>query len=348
MSPPYAPTIAGLGLSPTKSLDDPITAIFLLLFICGAASHMTILQVNLRRGKKFIMSGMLFGFCMARITTCVMRLVWTSYIHNVRIAIAAQIFVAAGVILIFVINIIFTQRVIRATHPGWAWTKTFSLAFKLYIGSIILVLIALIVCTVQSFYTLDTNIRRVDRDVQRFGATYFAVAAFLPLPLLALNFIIPRSSGVEKFGEGRFRTKVMVLIFSSTILTFGAAFRAGISYVPRPRDDPAWYHSKAAFYLVNFTIEIIVVALYAIIRVDKRFIVPNGSHAPGDYSGRNGEKEVRRQSFAERIEDEEQTFDDQPRREKGARTGDLEMANSNGTLVEEPREMTRAVGVEKA
>jgi hypothetical protein len=88
---PYAPRTAGLGGQPTKQLDSPITAVFLALFVMGAATHMAILQVNLRRGRKFIISGMIFGFCMARILACTMRLVWASYPHNVSVAIASQV-----------------------------------------------------------------------------------------------------------------------------------------------------------------------------------------------------------------------------------------------------------------
>jgi hypothetical protein len=88
---PYPPRTAGLGGQPTKQLDSPITAVFLALFVMGAATHMTILQVNLRRGRKFVISGMLFGFCMARILACTMRLVWASYPHNVSVAIASQV-----------------------------------------------------------------------------------------------------------------------------------------------------------------------------------------------------------------------------------------------------------------
>ncbi|TVY93926.1 hypothetical protein LAWI1_G000716, partial [Lachnellula willkommii] len=303
---PYAPTTAGLGGTPIKTLDDPITAVFLFLFLCGAITHMTILQINLRRGTKFIMSGMMFGFCMARITTCTMRLVWSTHPHDLSVAIAAQIFVAAGVILLFVINLIFTQRVLRACHPHWAWTKWFSLAFKLYYASIVIMLIALITCTVQSFYTLSHNTRRIDRDVQLVGSTYFAVAAFMPLPLLLLVGILPKQSRVEKFGQGRFRTKVYVLVFSSTLLTLGAAFRCGIAYVPKPVAHPAWYHSKACFYIFNFTIELAIVALYAIIRVDKRFHVPNGSHKAGDYSGG-----LQKENLADRVMSEEMVFDDE-------------------------------------
>ncbi|KAL2066369.1 hypothetical protein VTL71DRAFT_2440 [Oculimacula yallundae] len=330
---PYPPPVANLGGIPTKNLDDPITAVFLFLFVLGAAAHMTILQVNMRRGHKFIISALLFGFCMARITTCTMRLVFISYPHNVSIAIAAQIFVAAGVLLLFIINLIFTQRVIRARHPLWAWSKAFSLAFKIYYVSIVLLLIALIFCTVQAFYTLDTNIRRIDRDIQLLGGTYFAVAAFLPFPLLALNFLIPRPKAnpstdfhrVDKFGTGRYRTKIYILLLSSALLTFGAAFRAGTAYLPRPRNDPAWYHSKACFYLVNFTVEILVVALYVVIRVDKRFYVPDGSKGPGDYQGRKeGDEVVREEGFLGRINSEEEAFGGGEVREKNADV-DVEM-----------------------
>ncbi|TVY12664.1 hypothetical protein LARI1_G009241 [Lachnellula arida] len=326
---PYAPTMAGLGGTPIKTLDDPITAVFLFLFLCGAITHMTILQINLRRGTKFIMSGMMFGFCMARITTCTMRLVWSTHPHDLSVAIAAQIFVAAGVILLFVINLIFTQRVLRACHPHWAWTKWFSLAFKLYYASIVIMLIALITCTVQSFYTLSHNTRRIDRDVQLVGSTYFAVAAFMPLPLLLLVGVLPKQSRVEKFGQGRFRTKVYVLVFSSMLLTLGAAFRSGIAYVPKPLAHPAWYHSKACFYIFNFTIELTIVALYAIIRVDKRFHVPNGSHKAGDYSGG-----LQKENLADRVMSEEMVFDDEPSMETAEkRNGDVE-AGTNARTVE--------------
>lgn len=297
---------------------------------------MTILQVNMRRGKKFIMSGMLFGFCMARIVASTMRLVWSTHHNNISIAIAANIFMAAGVLLLFVINLIFTQRVMRATHPTWAWSRWFSLMFKVYYGSIVIMLIALITATVQSFYTLNPHTRHIDRTIQLVGSTYFAVASFLPLPLLAINYALPRSSGVEKFGEGRMRTKVYTLIFTSTILTFGAAFRAGTSYLPRPVSDPAWYHSKAAFYCVNFLIEIIVVAAFAVLRVDKRFHVPNGSKGPGHYSGAVQKEGLERSMSAlertmSHVNNEEEAFDGESDREEVIRVGkdDLEAGVSS-------------------
>jgi heme exporter protein D len=264
--------------------------VFLFLFVVLAAVHMIILQVNLKRSHKFLASGALFGFCMARITTCVIRLVWSTHTNSIPIAIAANVFVNAGIIIIIIINIIFAQRIMRASNPALGWHKLTGYVFLAYYVSIVLLLVALITSVVQQLYTLDDNIRRIDHDLQLVGSTYFAVAAFMPIILVVIGVVLPKyrrnsaARHVEKFGSGRFRTKVRILLLSSALITLGAAFRAGTAYVPRPVQDPAWYHSKACFYTFNFAIEIVVLVLYAAIRVDRRFHVLNGANAPGDYS----------------------------------------------------------------
>lgn len=285
---PYPPVYASLGLTPTVGLDVPITAVFLFLFILGAIAHMTILQLNQRQGHKFIMSGMMFGFCMARIVTCTMRIVWATRPTKVPIALAAQIFVAAGVVLLFVINLIFAQRIIRASHPNGGWHPFFSKFFTSLYVLIVITLFMIITVVVQSFYTLNKNTLRIDHDIQLYGQTLYAVLAFLPIPLVLGGLVIPRKTRVEKFGSGHFRSKIYILFLSTALLTLGAAFRVGVNYkTPRRRDDPAWYHSKACFYIFNFTVELMVIILYFVVRVDTRFFVPNGSRRAGDYSGRN-------------------------------------------------------------
>jgi hypothetical protein len=59
--PPYLPQTWSLGGRPSIGTDIPVTTVFLLLFIAGAAVHMTIFQLNRRRGHKFLMSAILFG-----------------------------------------------------------------------------------------------------------------------------------------------------------------------------------------------------------------------------------------------------------------------------------------------
>lgn len=58
---PYPSKFWSLGGKPEKSTDIPITAICLFLYICCAATHMTIFQLNRRRGHKFLFNGVLFG-----------------------------------------------------------------------------------------------------------------------------------------------------------------------------------------------------------------------------------------------------------------------------------------------
>ena len=46
-----------------------------------------------------------------------------------------------------------------------------------------------------------------------------------------------------------------------------------VTFLPlRPQNNPAWYHSKATFYLVIPVIEVLVVILYAATRVDQRYV----------------------------------------------------------------------------
>jgi Protein of unknown function (DUF3112) len=313
--PPYTPRGALTGGVPSLGVDVPISAVFLVLFIGSAVGHMTILQLNQRKGHKFIMSGLMFGFSMARIVTMVMRIVWATRPTNVRVAIAAQIFTSAGVLLLFLINLIFAQRIIRAAHPHFGWHKALSNALHLLYGLIVVVLVMVITTTVQSFYTLNANTRRIDRDVQLAASTYLMFVAFLPLPMIILGLIVPRKTRVEKFGSGRWRTKIYILLASAVLLCLGAAFRCGTAWMtPRLRDNPAWYHAKWCYYVFNFVIEAIVVYLYIAVRVDRRFHVPNGSKRAGDYSGRNKQHDkdsLGSESPVEtRILSEEEVFDD--------------------------------------
>ncbi len=58
---PYVPTTWALGGPIEKHIDVPVQAVFLALFAAGAATHMTIFQVNRRRAHKFIPNAAIFG-----------------------------------------------------------------------------------------------------------------------------------------------------------------------------------------------------------------------------------------------------------------------------------------------
>jgi hypothetical protein len=230
---------------------------------------------------------------MARITTSILRIASTSLPTNIRLAIAASIFVAAGVLLIFIINLFFAQRILRSLHPHIGWHPALSIVFKCLYGLIVVTLAIVITGTVQSFYTLRPRTRTIDRDLQLYGSTLFAIISFLPIVILAVALAIPRRSGPEKFGQGRLRTKIIVLFIGSFLVSLGAVFRCATSWekpVPMSRPRPE-YFSKACFYIFNFAVEITVVYLYAAMRIDRRFHVPNGAKGPGSYAvGKSVEK----------------------------------------------------------
>lgn len=283
--PPYLPRNAQLGGTPTVSVDIPISAVFLVFFICGAAANMTIFQINKRRGHKFVLSGLCFGFCMARIVANVMRIVWAAYPTNARIAIAASIFANAGVLLLYVVNLIFLQRVVRAHHPTFGWSRPLSWVFKFLYFGIFACLVMVITATVYSYYTLDTDVLTKIRDVRLVAVTYLTVLSFIPLPATLLTILIPRKGPIDHFGHGSMRTKVILLLFTSPLLTLGSSFRAGAAFLPmRTHEDPGWWNHKACFYCFSYVIELIVLYTYTISRMDRRFHIPNGSSAPGHYT----------------------------------------------------------------
>lgn len=305
------PQMAQMGGVPVPKVDDAISGVLIALFVTGAVLNMTILQINRRRSHKFILSGLLFGFCMARITANVLRIAWASHPDNVRLVIAASIFTNAGVLLLFIVNLIFVQRIVRAYHPQIGWSRPASWFFKfLYIG-VGACLCMVIVAVVYSYYTLDTGVRLKLRDVQLTASTYLAILAFLPLPITIATLLLPRRAPMDKFGQGRMRTKLYLLLFTTCLLSLGAGFRAGVAYVPRPASNPAWFHHRACYYCFNFVIELIVVFSYALSRFDRRFHIPDGSSGPGHYS--QGSPTAKNARLAYRVNTEEEVFGDEDR-----------------------------------
>lgn len=308
--PPYFPSVPQVGGIPTVGVDVPISAVLLALFVCSAAVNMTIFQVNRRRDHKFVFSALLFGFSMARIVALTMRIVWACRPTNVRVAIAASIFTAAGVLLLFIVNLVFAQRIVRAYHPQVGWHTGLRVVFRALYACVAACLVMVITVTVLTFYTLDPNRRRICRDVQLFAGTFLALLSFLPIPIVIIAALTPRRGRpIEKFGQGRMRTKVALLLFTATLLALGAGFRIGTSYDLRM--TPAWFDHRACYYCFNFVIELIVVFTYVTSRFDRRFHVPNGSSGPGDYSaggaGASGGLQ-RRKSFADRVNTEADVF----------------------------------------
>ncbi|KAI8958677.1 hypothetical protein F5Y11DRAFT_359828 [Daldinia sp. FL1419] len=287
--PPYPLTMAIVGGEPSPAIDDPIAVVLLLLFLLSAAAHMAILRINKQRNLKFIFSGMLFALCLLRSVSLVARMIWASYPKTVNAVIAASVMTQCGSVLIFIINLFFAQRVLRAYHPRLGWHRGTCSVVWFLIACVMCCLIMAIVATIHSFFTLDPRVRHADRAVQLFAGSYLAFLAFLPVPVVGLAAAAQharrfRFHRVEKFGAGKWRAKVGLLVFASLVATLGAAFRVGVNFDGRPGSEPAWFHSRACYYGFNFVTDLVVSTAYLLARFDRRFIVPDGAQGPGDYS----------------------------------------------------------------
>lgn len=269
---PYASTTAGIGGVPTISVDVPICAVFLLLFAIGAISHQMVLITNTRRDHMFRISGMAFGYCMARSVTCIMRIVWATTQRDIPVAIAANIFSNAGVFIAFLINIILAQRLFNAAFPRLGASKTFKFGFLGLYVLIVLILAAVITSVVQSFYTLDPYIHRIDRNIQLTAITLILIIAVLPLPLTLAAVLKTRKTPPEPFGSGSWYGKITILLIVTLLAVTVAAFRCGTTWMaPRPRNNPYWFDARWCYYFFNFVLDIAIIYTYLLARVDKSF-----------------------------------------------------------------------------
>ncbi|KAI1866400.1 hypothetical protein JX265_007701 [Neoarthrinium moseri] len=285
MSSLSSSTSAIIGGVPTVTLDVPISAVFLSLYLAGAILHISIFTTNRRRGHKFFMTWLLNVFCIIRVVTCSMRIAWATTPKNPSLAIAAQIFNNAGIIIVYIVNLIFSQRIFRAKKPQLGWNKALGLAFNAIYCLIVGTLIMGITVLVISINTTNVRTLQSIRDVTLASATFILVVAILPFIIVMVAYLKPTPCSQESFGTGSMAAKSLVVLSSTCLAIIIAGFKAGTSWQPaRLAPDPAWYHSKPAFYCFNFVLEVIILAIFLLSRVDKRLHVPDHCKSPGDYS----------------------------------------------------------------
>jgi hypothetical protein len=223
-----------------------------------------------------------------------LRIAWACHPGNIGLGIAANVFVYVGTIILFMIDWFFVQRIVRAQHQQVGWSIPYRIFHRGALAVLAITLIMLIMVNIWQFFTISSTKIHVFRALQLTGQTYFTVFCFAPAVLVLLSVLIPRHE-VEKFGAGRLRVNITILLVAVAVLTTGQLFRCVIAWIPQtpllnsvgqPVKQP-WYLHKVCFYIFNFATEIVVVIMFAVVRVDLRFHVPNGSRMSGDYSGRN-------------------------------------------------------------
>lgn len=194
-------------------------------------------------------------------------------------------------VVLFAVNVLFTQRIIRAMHPNFGWHPIPSTFILVILASVPLIIFWNIINLTVSFFLLNPAKIKIVKDLLLFGSAYTMFLSIFPMIFIAFAAATPTSGKIESFGLGSFQAKVVILLSASAILFVSAIVRLVSNLVVRPKENPAPVDSKAVFYVTGFTLEIIVVIIYAISRVDLRFWVPDGASKPGDYTVKEDDEE---------------------------------------------------------
>ncbi|KAF3310391.1 hypothetical protein TWF173_009855 [Orbilia oligospora] len=274
--------MAILGGIPSKIPDFPASLVLAILFLSIAITNIIIFRGNLSKGHKFKLSIFMIGFSMSRVVTLSLRTAWSFKPTDVDLAIANQVFNAAGVIALYILNLMFCHRLFRARHPSVEHGKRRKIFYGSFAAIYVVIgctFVLVISTTIWSFFTQDTKLLMKFLTIRKVGGTILAVIAFLPFIIVPIALFTPHkgvetSLGVERRAEGGFWLKGLIILVGAFFLAFGAGFRAGVAYTPpRLRFNPAWYHSRAAYYVTYFVFEYIVVLWFTVMRVDQRFSV---------------------------------------------------------------------------
>lgn len=287
--PPYAPTTSFLGGYPEISVDVPICAVFLAIFLTSAISNGILFQHNRRRGHFFLFTALFTGFSMARVLTCVLRIVWATRKDNVSVGIAATLFANLGYFILFIANLLFAQRILRARRPRLGWHPAVKTVLILAYCCLALVAVLVIVFTVLSYYTRDMSLLLVVKDVQLAAATYLFVFVVSPYLLLLAAWLpgLSRPSPEQTFGVASLEHKTIILLVLISLMTLDDGFKFGTAWLGAvyPLSNPPWYHSRACYYCFGFMLEVLYLIVVLAFRVDLKFHVPNGSSKVRSYAG---------------------------------------------------------------
>ncbi|KAK2008478.1 hypothetical protein LZ32DRAFT_662047 [Colletotrichum eremochloae] len=319
--PPYIPQLAAPGLIPTIPVDVPVCIIFIIFFVAAAGINIFILIRNLGRKHKFLFSSVLVGFCVTRIIALSLRIAWATQPWNVRLNIAGTIFASAGVVLLYAINLIFAHRLLCGLHPNIGWIP--AVGYFLYFCYFLLIvcLICAISAFTASFYTLVPDNLHDCHLVQLFASTVFAIIAFLPIPIVLFAAFYPGLRCPEPFGYGSLTTKIILVLAATTFLTIGAIYSCAANYAVRPIWFPGWWDYKVCYYIFLYTLELLVVLLYALLRFDLRFHIPDGACKAGDFiKGQHAYKRVSGLTFRASLDERITVHVDSRKRHGSSRT----------------------------
>jgi hypothetical protein len=278
MSSPFAGVYPTGGI-PTDGTDIPASAVLLVVYLALAVVHGYLFFVKSK--KTFIPQAMTMGFCISRVVSMSLRIAWTANVTNKNIAIASNIFLNAGVLLLYIVNMLLTHRFILTIFPNLPTRKTapYNLAFFLYVGSSLPLLILVVVPGVQLFLSSDLSTIHIDRDILRFAQCYLTV--FVSAPVIAtitsstIYFFASKKASGLRAGEVSLRAAVL-FIAGSLLIWIQAVKILQIFYTATPETavSPPWFLRRPILYSGFFLPELLVVIIYAVASIRFRYQMP--------------------------------------------------------------------------
>lgn len=132
---------------PSRLPDLPASIVLLCLYLlCAIGMIFRLRQSHM----KFRVGAFLIGLCMSRVVTFSLRAAWAENPTNKNLAIAATVFLNAGVILLVVVNMQLFFRMTKSLRPELQQSRLF-VKGTIYLQSFIIpLLIMTIVPAIQS------------------------------------------------------------------------------------------------------------------------------------------------------------------------------------------------------
>lgn len=169
-------------------------------------------------------------------------------------------------------------------HPQIGWSEPFSIITKIMLISVPIIIVMQIASIIVVFFSVGNDTRlNAFLGLLKFGASYNLFLVTFPFWTIFLACAIPGPKP-EKFGVGNLRIKTSLVMLAAALLTTGAIIRTYAFFNPRPAQNDDVLYGKPVFYVTQFLMELAVVAVYALLRFDLLFHIPNGSSEAGDYS----------------------------------------------------------------
>ncbi len=131
--------------------------------------------------------------------------------------------------------------------------------------------------TVDSFFISPSSeeMLRSARKVVLVGVTVLTFLAALPGCvvgcILAGQWWRQKHMRMMREDDARFKARACVLAATAALLTLDVGFRCGVAFAARPVGRAGWWHSRACYYCFGYVVEWLVVGVYAVARLDRRF-----------------------------------------------------------------------------